>query len=252
MKKTITTLATMALLSTTLMAESVSTYLVGTSASTGDVKSKLEANGFEILATTNNVITITNSELQATNTYLATLQVYVSGSDVRVQNPAYFAAAYLDSSYKKGQFSATTNSLTKALGNLKGSIEKLDAEDLGSYHFMMGMPYFNEPVTLSKAEKVYEKIAGNKSVSYSLTLPNGSILVGHKLAKSTNSFLKVLGQTKNAQILPYEALVFSNQVKIMNPKFYLALSLPQLSMGEFMQISDIPDKIETDIKNAYK
>ena len=105
---------------------------------------------------------------------------------------------------------------------------------------MMAMPYFDEPVIISKADKVYEKVAGNKNILYSLSLPNGSILVGHKLSTTTSDFLKVLGESKNAQILPYEALVFSNQVKIMNPKYYLALSLPQLSMSQFMKISDIP------------
>ena len=38
----------------------------------------------------------------------------------------------------------------------------------------------------------------------------------------------------------------------MNPKYYLALSLPNLSMGTFMKISDIPGKIEEDIKADYK
>jgi hypothetical protein len=251
MKKMIMIIASMALLSTTVMAEDVSTYLVGKSASIADVKSKLEANGFDVLATANNVVTITNKELQSTNTYLATLQVYVSGSDVRVQNPAYFAGAYLDN-YKKGKFSTTINALTKALGNLSKSIEKLDSNDLGDYHFMVGMPYFNEPIIISNKDKVYEKVSKNQDILYSLTLPNGSILVGHKLSKKARGFLASLGQVKNSQILPYESLVFSNQVKVMNPKFYLALSLPQLSMGQFMKISDIPDLIVDEITNTYK
>lgn len=245
-------MVTLILLSTAVIAQSVSAYLIGASASIAEVKSKLEANGFKVLATTNNVVTITNPELQATNTYVATLQVYVGSSTVRVQNPNYFGAAYLDGKYKKGQFNATVNALTKALGSLKGSSEKLDLDELGGYHFMMGMPYFDEPVSVSKSSRVYEKVAGNRSVAYSLTLPNGTLLVGHKLSLGTSNFLKVLGQMKNSQILPYEALVFSNEVKIMNPKFYLALSLPQLSMGQFMKISDIPGKIEKDIANAYK
>ena len=252
MKKIITTMAMVALLSTAAVGESVSTYLIGAATSVSDVKSKLQANGFEVLATSANVVTITNPELKATNTYLATLQVHVNSSDVRVQNPAYFGAAYLDDKYKKGQFSETVSSLTKALGSLNGSTEKLESDELGGYHFMMGMPYFDEPVIVSTASKVYEKIDGNDNILYSLSLPNGSILVGHKLSADTSGFLKVLNQTANAQILPYEALVFSNQVKIMNPKFYLALSLPQLSMGQFMKISDIPGKIEDDITNVYK
>lgn len=252
MKRIITTMATIVILSTSAMAESISTYLIGTLASESDVKSKLESNGFTVLSTRNNVITITNKELQATNTYVATLQVYVSSSDVRVQNPEYFGAAYLDDKYTKGQFNATITSLTQALGSLTNSTEALESSDLGGYHFMMGMPYFDEPIIVSNADKVYEKVAGNNSVAYSLTLPNGIILVGHKLSTGTCDFLKKLAQTKNSQILPYESLVFSNQVKIMNPKFYLALSLPQLSMGEFMTISDIPDKIEDEISKAYK
>ena len=101
MKRIVRTLVTVALLSTMIMAEDVSAYLVGAATSVAKVKSQLTGNGFAILATTNNVVTITNRELQATNTYVATLQVYVSSSDVRVQNPNYFAAAYLDSQYKK-------------------------------------------------------------------------------------------------------------------------------------------------------
>jgi len=83
-------------------------------------------------------------------------------------------------------------------------------------------------------------------------LPSGALLVGHKLSSSTNGFLGTLGQTANAQILPYEALVYSNKVLMMNPKYYLALSLPQLTIGEFMKISSVPGEIESDIKKAYK
>lgn len=252
MKKTISALTAMTLLSTLAMAEDVSTYLISASASISDVKSKLKSNGFDILATTNNVVTITNPELQASNTYVATLQVYVNSSDVRVQNPAYFGAAYLEDSYKKGQFKNTIDALTQALGNMKGSEEKLDSSDISEYHFMMGMPYFKDTVTAAEGENIYKKVAGNSNIAYSLSLPNGTLLVGHKLSSATNSFLKTLGQTANAQILPYEALVYSNKVLMMNPKYYLALSLPQLSMGEFMKISSVPGKIEDDIKKIYK
>jgi hypothetical protein len=252
MKRIITVMFISAILSISAIAQSVPTYLIGTSASLGDVQSKLKANGFEVLATNNNVVTITNAELKKTNTYLATLQVYVGASDVRVQNPEYFGLAYLGDKYQKGQFSSTVDALTKSLGALKGSVEKLKANDLPDYHFMMGMPYFDDPITVAKKPKIYESVAGNDKILYSVTLPNGMLLVGHKLSKNTSEFLKTLKQTDNSQILPYEALVYSNKVNIMNPKFYLALSLPQLSLGEFMKISEIPDKIEEDIENAYK
>ena len=68
-----------------------------------------------------------------------------------------------------------------------------------------------------------------------MTLPNGLILVGHKLNKRTNKFLKILGEEENAQIL--------------DPKFYLAISLPNLSMNQFMDIASIPDEIQKEIIN---
>jgi len=252
MRKTISTLVAVTLFSTAAMAEDVSAYLISSFAPLSDVKSKLQANGFDILDTSNNVITITNPELQSSNTYVATLHVYVGDSDVRVQNPAYFGAAYLENSYKKGQFKGTLNSLTKALGSMKGSKEKLDASDIPGYHFMMSMPYFKDSVTVAEGTNIHEKVVGNANIAYSLSLPSGALLVGHKLSSGTNGFLNKLGQTKNSQILPYEALVYSNKVLMMNPKYYLALSLPQLSMGEFMKISSVPGQIEDDIKKAYK
>ena len=252
MRKTISTLTAITLLSTAAMAEDVSAYLISSSASLSDVKAKLQANGFDVLATTNNVVTITNPELQASNTYVATLQVYVGSSDIRVQNPAYFGAAYLEDAYKKGQFKGTVDALTKALGDMKGSKEKLDSSDIAGYHFMMSMPYFKDAITVAEGVNIHEKVAGNANVAYSLPLPSGALLVGHKLSSDTNGFLNTLGQTANAQILPYEALVYSNKVLMMNPKYYLALSLPQLSMGEFMKISSVPGEIEDDIKKAYK
>jgi len=252
MKKIISSLASVALLSTLAMAEDISTYLVSKPASLSEVQSKLQANGFKVLATTNDVITITNPELQKTNTYVATLQVHVGASAVRVQNPAYFGAAYLQSNYKKGQFKGTVDALTQALGSLSNSVETLDADDISGYHFMMGMPYFEDAVTVAMGADLSKKVAGNANVAYTLTLPNGALLVGHKLEGATRGFLDTLGQQENGQILPYEAIVYSDRVSMMNPKYYLALSLPQLSMGEFMKISDVPAKIEDDIKKAYK
>jgi len=252
MKKIISSLAFVALLSTLAMAEKISAYLVANPASVSEVQSKLQANGFKVLATTNNVITITNPELQATNTYLATLNVHVGTSGVRVQNPAYFGPAYLQDHYKKGQFKGTVDNLTKALGSLSGSVETLDAEDISGYHFMMGMPYFEDAITVAMGADLAKKVAGEENVAYTLVLPNGALLVGHKLGDTTRGFLDTLGQQENGQILPYESIVYSDRVLMMNPKYYLALSLPQLSMGEFMKISDIPSKIEEDVKKVYK
>jgi hypothetical protein len=271
MKKLISTcVTTMLVLSSTLSAEftfdkapkEMSAYYTSKIQTLAEVQSKLKKNGFEILVTTEvikdkNVITITNAELQATNSYLATINVLVNSeaNEVRVQNPSYFGAAYLQDKYTYGQFKATLDALEKTLGTMSEVKEKSDFSDLPDYNFMFGMPHFDDAITVKTADEVYKKLDNpkmEKYIAYKLSLPNGNILVGHKLRKKTNKFLKTINQQQNAQLLPYKALVFANQVQILDPKYYLALSLPLLSMGEFMKIASIPDLIKKDIERVYK
>ena len=222
--------------------------------------SKLQANGFTVLATTTilkkyNIITITNQELQNTNSYMATLQVNVNPKEVRVQNPSYLAAAYLGSSYRYGQFKKTVNALERSLGTLTHGFQKADFSTLSSYRFMYGLPKRDDTLSIKKTTNLIERIStvnSKRYIAYILALPNGSMLVGHKLRTKTYEFLEILGQEKNSQILPYESMIIGNEVSIMNPKYYLALSLPQLSLHEFMQIASFPDQIYRNIKKAYK
>ena len=232
----------------------ISAQFVAPAQSLDSVKKKLTDNGFKILSTTNiidghDVITITNDELQATNTYMAAIHVSVNGSDVHVQNPSYLGAAFIGDKYKYGQFKTTVNALEKALGSLKDSKQKTDFDDLEDYNFMMGMPKVDDTITIKEGKDLASKL---KDVAYKLTLPNGNILVGHKLSKKTNEFLKTVGEENNAQILPYESMVFKDEAQMLDPKFYLALSLPKLSMGQFMEIASIPDDIEQEITKDYK
>lgn len=224
------------------------------------IKNKLKMNGFNILATTKilkkyNIITITNQELQSTNSYMATLQVNVNDKEIRVQNPSYLAAAYLKETYTYGQFKKTINALEDALGPLQESIQKADFSTLANYRFMYGLPKKEDTLFIKKHDNLLESISSRnakKYIAYTLTLPNGSILVGHKLRGKTNRFLKILGEEQNSQILPYEAIIQGDEVRIMSPKYYLALSLPLLSLHKFMQIAAVPDKIYRNIKKAYQ
>lgn len=223
------------------------------------LKNKLSSNGFEILATTKiiaeeEIITITNSELKATNTYMATLQLLVNNlkNEIRVQNPSYFGAAYLQENYRYGQFKTTLNALQKTLGTMQEVEEKISFKALPSYNFMFGMPKFQDSISIIYGNKLNSKLIKNPSIAYSLKLSNGATLVGHILQKKTNTFLEKIRQTQNAQLLPYESIIQNNEVTIMNPKFYLALSLPFLSMSEFMKIATTPNQIVKDIKRVYQ
>jgi len=221
---------------------------------------KLQHNGFTILATTkilenNHIVTITNKELQSTNSYMATLQINVNPHSIHLQNPAYLAAAYLGKHYSDGQFQNTIDALKDALDKLDEGPYKVDASSLENYCFMYGLPTKQDILRVKKSSNLIEKISDDKSeefIAYSLTLPNGSILVGHKLREKTNDFLKLLREEENAQILPYEAMINGDEVTIMNPKYYLSLSFPQLTLEEFIQIASVPDNIYRNIKQAYK
>jgi len=202
------------------------------------------------------VLTITNDELLATNTWLATLHLLVNeGNEIRVQNPSYFGAAYLQKKYKYGQFAQTLKALQAVLGDMYEVDEKYPLDDLRKYQFMFGMPYLNDTIKVAEGDDLLSKVmgkSGNKYVAYTLKLPNGNVLVGHKLRNRTNRFLEKIETERDANILPYESMIIGNKAVMLDPKFYLALSIPQLSMSEFMKIASAPGEIEKDVKRAYK
>jgi hypothetical protein len=47
-------------------------------------------------------------------------------------------------------------------------------------------------------------------------------------------------------------MIQNGKATILDPKYYLALSLPNLSMGKFMKIATTPDSIEKEIKKSYR
>jgi len=239
----------------------LSTYYAANYQHIDALKTKLKNNGFKVLAVTpilkgKTVITITNDELLATNTWLATLHLLVNEADeVRIQNPSYFGAAYLQDNYTYGQFAQTLKALQKVLGDMYEVNDKLELSELPNYQFMFGMPYLNDTITVGEGDKLFAKVSSKnaeKYVAYTLTLPNGNVIVGHKLRNRTNTFLQKIDAERDANILPYESMIEGKKAVMLDPKYYLALSLPLLSMSDFMKIASAPGEIEKDVKRAYK
>lgn len=233
----------------------LSTYYTAKAQSADKVKSALKANGFTVLAVTApikgaTVITVTNKELTSTNSWLATLNVLVNDKEVRIQSPLYFGTAYLGSTAKYGNFTTTLKAFQAALGDLSTVKDEFAAAKLPKYQFMMGMAHVGDTIAVSDAADVSK--LDSKYVAYSLKLPNGSTLVGHNLIGRTNKFLLKIDAANNAQILPYRSMITNGKAVMLDPKYYLAVSLPLLTMGDFMKISSAPGEIEKDIKRAYK
>jgi hypothetical protein len=240
--------------------EKLPTYYIAKLQSLDALKSHLELYGFTVLAVTpvlegKTVVTVTNDRLKQTNTLLATLQILVDAAgEIRVQNPSYFGAAYLQDRYRYGEFADVLKSLQGALGEMYEAEERFELSDLENYQFMFGMPYLKDTITVAEGDDLFDRVTGKGAehyVAYTLMLPNGDMIVGHKLRNSTNRFLEKIGVAYNANILPYESIIKGKKAVILDPKYYLALSLPLLKMSDFMKIADTPGEIEKDIKRAY-
>ena len=242
----------------TLDAKSVPAYFDAPYADTAAVKSKLKGAGFSVLAdyhpagkSSLNVLVYTNAQLKAAakgkKAFAAVQRVMIdSGSKkVRVSNPEYWLKAFLQGSYNGAAASAVKKSLEGALGSLKPGKDALSSGKLSGYHFMLGMPYYQDMIKLgSKAG-----VKGGKKV-FELNVGGGK-LIGVKLSGKTEGFINKIGK-KNALLLPYMVLIKGGKAYMLHPKYYIAIAYPSLSMSQFMKISDIPDAIEDEIKAALK
>ena len=223
------------------------------------LEEKLNFHGFKVLAITEIlrgeiVLTISNNELLQTNSYLSTLQLLVNTihSEIRIQNPSYFGMAYLQKNYEYGQFKATLDALENVLGKMNPVKERYSFQKLAHFQFMFGLPYFKDMLSIPILGDPLKVLNKEEHLLYELKLPNGNRLIGHRFRVRTNNFLKVIGQEENALLLPYESMIEKSKVTILDPKYYLALSLPLLSLGEFMKIATTPDTIKREITKAYR
>ncbi len=239
----------------------LSAYFISAYQSMDELSVKLEENGFSVLAVDEilegkKVLSVSSEALRKTNSFMAVLHLLVNErKEIRVQNPSYFAAAYLGDEYRYGDFNSTVHALQNVLGEMYITKDIYSLSDLPDYNFMLGMPKFDDSIVVGKGEDLVSKLTEegmSKYVSYTLTLPNGSVLVGHKLQKSTYEYLLKINASDNAQLFPYEVMIEKNRAYMLAPKYYLALSLPRLSMTDFMKIASAPEEIIKDIKQAYK
>ena len=239
----------------------VSAYYTAGYADAKTVASNLKKAGFTVLATYTpakkdylKVVVVTNSALKKAASkklrgFAAIQKVLVNSKakTVLTTNPTYWLKAFLQKDYDATAAKSTTKALGKALGKLSGTKDALSAGDLAGYHFMIGMPYYQDMLTLKKGAK---GVKAKKKV-FTLKLNNGSTLYGVNLGKSAESFISTIGEDK-ALVLPYTILIENGTAYALHAKYYLAISYPLLTMGEFMKISSIPDTIERKLKKAVQ
>lgn len=241
--------------------EKLSAYYVANAQPLDKLKERLEDNGFEILSTEEIldgkvVLSVTNEKLKSTNSFMSVINILHNNSEeIRVQNPSYLAAAYLKDSYKYGDFKDVLKSLQAVLGEMHMTDEVLGFKRIKDYSFMPNMSKFEDVVELDDGDGIMDRVRSEdakKYIAYILKLPNGSLLIGHHMRGSVNKFLNKVNEAKNAQLLPYQSMIKEKEAYMLDPTYYLALSLPLLSMEEFMKIASTPDEIGKGIRRAYR
>lgn len=278
-------------------AQNLKPYILAgySSSSISDVETKvkdgLKSNGFEILGTYHpmgsskrTLIAVTNSDLKsavkkvggfAGFALVQKVALTVENGKVAVSytNPEYWGRAYFIKSWGKvsGDYTSLAKKYKVALAGFTGntfsqfgSKSGINASKLKKYHYMMGMPYFDDNIkigtfssfaeavstidaklkTVSGVKKVFSKSAGNvKLYGVALTGKDGEKLFIPKID---------VNAAKHTAFLPYELLVVGNKVYMLHGRYRLALSFPDLSMGQFMKIASTPGYINDKFEELCK
>jgi hypothetical protein len=246
-------------------------------------KTALTANGFTVVGSYSPypnavVLAVTNNELKDNAAksemggFGAAQRVAVTKVKDEIQvsytNPEYMANAYR----MKGDLKSVAASLEKALGKQEDfGARGLSARSLRKYHYMFGMPYFDEPKTLAEYGSYDEAVkaveanlkAGKFGVTkvYRVDIPGKKETVFGVAMKTKDKYADdafIMGkidfnELKSTAHLPYEMLVMDNKVIAEYAKFRIAISFPDLSMmgsNSFMSIMDSPDAINKALRET--
>ncbi len=283
-----------------ISAQNLQPYILGfetteTVSATGEkVKSNLEQNELKVVgsyqpANDKNRMIIVFSSTDLENAvkktggltgFAAALRIGITSENgktiVSYTNPAYWGNAYFRSDFDKVApfYTNLTKHIETALkasgvfiGKPFGSKEGLSVKDLRKYHYMLGMPYFDEPVelgsfsnytvALARVEASVKKGIPNVKMVYKVTIPGTELtLYGFALSgeKGESQFMPIIdiSKPKHTAFLPYEVLVMGNKVLMLHGRYRIALSFPDLSMGTFSKIMSTPGNIEDLLKQLVK
>ena len=247
--------------------EFISAYLRGPLATTAQVEADLKNAGFEILGIhtvdkkedlTTIIITCPSLKKMANKKsrgFMSVLKVLVDdvNKQISISNPLYFAKAYMEADFDKTLATKVLDKLNQTFEGLTNSKDGMEYDDLDSYHFSVGMPYYEDMESVARGEnaKLLEKAKASGSVVFELTLYNGATLLGVALEKRTTKFAKKIG-ANNASVIPYTILIEDGEAKVLAPKYNLALHYPLLSMTGFMTIATVPGAIVKDCKKIFE
>lgn len=188
--------------------------------------------------------------------------VLVSFMTPRYWGNAYFGKAFAEVeplyTQLEEQFKTAFAELNETRFEPFGSKKGMLSSKLRKYHYMIGMPYFDDVVVLNTGSTFEDAVSAIESraatedsdsmIVYAIKAPEQKMaLFGVALSgdKGEAHFLPKIdtGEPRHVPFLPYEMLVLDNKVVALHGKYRIALSFPDLSMGRFMKIVSTPGDI---------
>ena len=253
-----------------------------------NVKTALQAGGFEILGDyhpENNVelyvIVFTRNDLKEITfnkneggALAAALKIGFVRKDsktiISLLNPEYLFYGYLRDNVEDynelKKISDDTKTTLKSVGtDFEPFGGELSIKKLKKYHYMVGMPYFDDMVKLMEfpsfstgvetIKKNLQEDLGNTIKVYELINQEKRIAIfGVGLINSAEGeakFLPIIGEDHIAA-MPYEIILQGNKATMLHGRFRIALHWPDLTMGTFTKIMSTPGKIEDFMKELME
>lgn len=235
------------------------------------VESKLRSNGFKIvgkyfpkgLADRGVVIATDDAMLEEVGSVGghavlgAAIRVGVrADGTVAYTNPDYWYRAYFrkDFERKEAAVKALQARLQTALGAGKGAGGDEQPANLVNYRYMIGMERLDSPKnklatydSFNDAVKVVRdnlaKSVGGTSRIYEIVLPNRRLAVFGVAMQDDGEWIRKIDQQEHIAALPYEVYVVDKDVNAPHGRFRIALAFPDVGMGQFMRISNLPNAI---------
>lgn len=187
--------------------------------------------------------------------------------NISYTDPIYLAHAYFQKSYPEvsteymqvaEKLRTTMSTLGEVVGKPFGKKEGFTAAQVEKYHYMFGMEYFQDVVTLTEFSSydvgksiIRSKLSkgGDTKLVYSIEIPGQkATLYGIALSgeKGEEHFLPIIdgGSPKHTAFLPYEILLMDNVAVMLHGRYRIALAFPDLTMTTFGKIMSTPGDIE--------
>lgn len=248
---------------------------------TAETRSKLVAAGYTVAGSYAPypgavILAVTDDALKAAAAtarfggYAAAQRVALTkvGEEIQVAytNPLYMAPAYR----MKADLAPVAKKLAATLGAVEefGPPEGKREKDLRGYHYMLGMPYFDDPWKLGKFPSQAEAVEavraglaagrGGTRLVYEVAVSPDETVFGVGLSDGCGADASVMKEIdvkplRSTGHLPYEVLVSKGEVYALHAKFRIAVNFPDLSMmgdHSFMRIRCAPDSIEQALRAA--